>query len=858
MLGKIIKELLNILLGAGFKDAVINIFGETAGTAVEKKVQQTYFCLKLDDFIKKQADEITSEQLETIFSKIKKEIWMQISNCNLDLIDELKEYMNNEFVVAEIPQEFRNGLRECLIQYIMFCISKKDKKFFNELLLNDRIQQNEDAVIELREKVVRLQEIINTMTEMEAQSVIMGSHQLHISNVEKVDIRRKEIEQIEQKFQAGSNVVFLCGRPGIGKTTLAKLYANRFCEKAESKGISHSVYFVSYEKSIENSIAKLSSDCRKYQAMDILAYWNNMEVAERKKILLIIDNFNEDKVQGSDKEDYFKELSSEFYKQLINLGIQVLFTTRINVERDVYKVLPVENPFELFERYVEVEIKENEKKTVKNIIRAVQSNTMLIVLSAHIWRENGKEEREKLLAQLENCSVGEREDEIPQEADAEVCNRTIYGQAEALLDFSGILKDVNARVIFADVSLLPLRGMDKKIFLELVDCGAENALNALIRNSWILEEDRVVRLHPMVKEIVYRQGICEYRTCYKFCENVGVKIQANKSFSERIKFKDCAWEIFKQFGKEKQLDKTFAELFYNLSDICDEIAQRSQALELVKAVYNNINVYNDDLLVKAGRLSGIAYSWNNYYKNMEDLEYANKLLDEAKETVDKIDVTKCDRLQYAKIYGRILSNYGSNNIAKAKCSQKDEEKYFTKALHYHNNVLEFREHKWEHFLLDENEGAGCSMENDVATSYNNIATTHFYLGQYEKSIANHLKAYQMRKKLGAKKLMNDNQQRIIGSVIELYRRDLQVEERYLQLVLDYYPELLKDNYTFYATKALKININYFNQLAKIILNNRQYSELVNEVLDKRELIMKWMESDVSLKEEYGNMLQKEE
>ena len=246
---------------------------------------------------------------------------------------------------------------------------------------------------------------------------------------------------------------------------------------------------------------------------------------------------------------------------------------------------------------------------------------MLIILFAHLWKRSN--EKEKLLDKIINCQIHEETEELERKADAEIEDLTIYGQTMALLDFSGIFKNDMTKKIFVNVSLLPLSGLEKNTFNEFVGCLDGNILESLIRDSWVLEEENKVFLHPIVREIVRKEGFVTYELCKDYCQTIEKVIRQNRKLVDRIKYKESVMEIFKIFSTETDMDIILVELFYWLSDICDEVAERDQSLDIVKIILSHLDVYDNNELKKAERMSGIAYSMNNSYKNMDEIGRAH-------------------------------------------------------------------------------------------------------------------------------------------------------------------------------------------------------------------------------------------
>lgn len=833
MLNQLINQLVEIILIDNVKDSVIAILNDALKVSAEQKIQYGYFCKYMDEFIDNQSNKEIAGQMITFTDNINKGVLKEIQELDLKVIEKLEKKLDKELEVLEIPKESRLPLRDNLIQYIKYFIYKKDKNFYNTLILNDHIRDNKNMIMEIQKWQSEVKEILNVTRKN--FPVIVGSSHLDIHDCDKIDSRIEDICKIKNRFEIGNNVVFLQGRPGIGKSTLARLYANDYCKEPN-----HIVYFIKYNESIEKTLSKLSVDDKKYKGEDILKYWETLSPQERTHILLIIDNFNENTLQGGDKKGFESEISSSFFGRLRDLGICILITTRIKVCDDVYEVLPVKDTMGLFERYFGEKIQKDDRRNIEQIIFSVRGNTMLIILFAHLWKRSN--EKEKLLDKIINCQIHEETAELVREVDAEIEDLTIYGQTMALLDFSGILKNNMIKKVFVNVSLLPLSGLEKNIFNEFVGYQDGNILESLIRDSWVLEEENKVFLHPIVREIVRKEGFITYELCKDYCRNIEKMIKQNRKLVDRIKYKESAMEIFKIFSTETNMDIILVELFYWLSDICDEVAERDQSLDIVKIILSHLDVYDNNEIKKAERMSGIAYSMNNSFKSMDDLDKAEDLLHNAKKVYELIEVPD-DKIQYERVAGKILNNFGSNYIARSQCNTMRKKEYLKNALSWQKRAFDYRQSLEQRYILEIDERIINMLKSDVATSYTCIATTYYYLGQYKEAINNHSKAEKMRRILEKIKNMNDNQERIIGCVIQMYKESLYVDVNDLKRVLAYYPKILEDNYRNQANKSLKVNMTNFLYITRIVLYDKRYSELQNELIDKYRSIINWLEEE---------------
>lgn len=848
MNNNMIKAFMNIML-AGSPEVAVKRFIE-GGCGQIVNYLNDYNCFKscVADYIQSIQSENTREQLEEIIHSVEGKVFEQIRKKNMTVIIDLDEELECKFSEAEILPEIRTNLKDTFVCYILTYIHKKDPGFFNSLKMQINLEQQNDTTEEQNQRIrkleimcTNLQALIRDITseEISMVPVIKGYDSLNINDSILIDDRTNEIEQIDNIFKMGSHVAFLYGRPGIGKTTLAKLYANH-C-------IANQIYFVKYEQSIEYTISKLSSEPGKYTGQDILNYWHKMVVEGHNTILLIIDNFNEDRLQGKNKRNFMTELSGEFYKNLVEIGIRIIFTTRINVGNNVFEVQPVEETFELFSRYCGSDIITLEQEIqIKKIISAVHSNTLLIVLTAHIWRRSNTVERGGLLKAIVKGTLQNNKNLIPINAEIETMENemTIFKQIAALLDFSSILNDDGLKKIFANVALLPLQGLSKFAFLDLLNYENDNDLNDLINGCWVLCENNMIMMHPIIREIAFAKEIVSYSLCREYCENICVNLDIEKPLNNRIVYKECAYEIFDKFKDIEEMDIILVRLFYRLSDIFDSISEKEISMEITDVISRNIVKMESFSLERARMLSGIAYSINNCFDSMDDLEKADRLLGSAKDIAEELEITQNNRLQYALTYGKILSNYGSNCISKGRHNSNQADAHFTEALEWHRSALEFRQNQLDRLYVDAD--IRKKMKAEVATAYTNVATSCFLLRRYKEAIEYHLKAYEIRKELRNENAQSVNLQRIIGCVLEIYKHNLGIDSNLLIDVLNYYPDILKTNYYYKNMNSLKINLSYFSKVATIIQYDKRFPFLMDELNDKTRQIADWLKDEDEL------------
>lgn len=652
--------------------------------------------------------------------------------------------------------------------------------------------------------------------------VIKGNQSLHIDSILDTDIskavfRTEEIESIRRRIEINqSSVLFLAGRPGIGKTTLARLYANTCKGKI--------IYFVKYRGSFEETLNSLSIKKREDSWKKVLEYWKKLDGKKRNQILLIIDNFNDDSVDGAEKA-YYEALGTGVYEELKDLGIQLLITTRINVGKNVYVVEGVKDPITLFEAYYKRDLNEQQKKDVRSLAELLHNNTLLLALCAGLMREECS--LDELISEIKKCNSKTHDLFLEKEADFDDEGRrerfTLYEQVKAILNIGTVLKQEANCYILANMALLPLRGMQKKEFLQFIhkETGeGVNLINSLILRSWILEENHVVCLHPLIREVVLDNDfVVSWDRCREYCNSLNERLDLKHEFRDREPYKNYAEEVYTIFHDTH--DRVLAELFYNLSDIYDQTANRKKSREMIDHVVPYLDEIEESRR-KVRLYGGIAYSYNNQAHTVKDLDYAAGLLNQAEDMLERIRA-RCTTWEYYCESGRIYSNRGSNELARISWEEDKEQsnKHALRALEFHQRALEQRKKALESTCVKDEIA---SSKRDIATSYIGVAAAYFKLGCFEDAVQVFSQSLTIRAVYDVGRVPI-SQQGILKSILGWYNKKGSCDFAIFEKVLNFYPDLLNKNMEQENESAFHRNKLYFEELCKIINQDDDFAAL---------------------------------
>ena len=314
--------------------------------------------------------------------------------------------------------------------------------------------------------------------------------------------RDSELQQIHELFQGGSNAVFLTGMGGIGKSEIAKVYAETH------RDIYTTVVFASYETDLLHLIASdqaipvenlQQASATGGDGETTEAYFNRkMKVLRsivNKNTLLIIDNFDVE--------------FDPHLREVLQLPCRILWTTRTDFSVYGYKTVkigPLEN-FEdlvtLMQRIDKVYTAPQEQQAIRDIIRLLDCHTFAVSLTASQMKAS-RTKPEKMLAQLQEEGLHIRTRSSFAHTD-DGRRATAYEYIRALFDFSRL--DETACAILRYMACMPREGVDIDLFMECCSIDDFSDISRLSELNWLQidEENDRICLHMLVKELVCEQ-----------------------------------------------------------------------------------------------------------------------------------------------------------------------------------------------------------------------------------------------------------------------------------------------------------------------------------------------------------------
>lgn len=323
--------------------------------------------------------------------------------------------------------------------------------------------------------------------------------------------REEEIRNIHEMLQQ-SSVLFLQGMGGIGKSEIAKGYAQAYADQYDT------VIFASYQGSLLDMV--VGQDIRIEGLRRNTAYGEDAETNEvffaRKlqtlkdlsdeRTLIIVDNFDV-------KYD-------EHLEDFVSGPYRILFTSRYaHKDYPSLSVGPIQN-FEklrqIFKKHYGESVSARDQQVVDQIIRLVGCHTITIELIAKQMEASYLSPTEMLeLLQKGGTNSGAEEDV---ERD---------GQEKSAFDFIKDLFHLSAlteeeQYILKCMCLVPLGGIHIRRLKQYLELKNLNVVNQLVSKSWLITEQdtKFVKLHPIICDVVKDQLQPDQTSCSQYIKGV--------------------------------------------------------------------------------------------------------------------------------------------------------------------------------------------------------------------------------------------------------------------------------------------------------------------------------------------------
>lgn len=479
--------------------------------------------------------------------------------------------------------------------------------------------------------------------------------------------RETDLEQIHELLKENDKI-FLTGVAGIGKSELAKMYAERY------KRDYTNILYMRYMGDIEDMIADSDfADDTDNNADSRFERHSRFFRSLKEDTLIIIDNF-----------DIVPIIESGFDK-LMQYRCKILFTTRCRFsEYTEYelKEMPQNDLIGLVSKFYD----KTEKKLdiVEQIIDEVHRHTLSVELAARLLA-SGILRPKKLLAELKKSkSIYKNEDKINIVKDGKNTKATYYEHIHRLMYIAAL--DGEGGEILKHLTFVSGKGINKRLLARWLNLQNLNNVNLLLEYGIIQENEfHKIALHPLIKEITIDDKEPSIANCKAFIENMhgeyllhGIDLPYYKTMFEVteniicIAYKDDI-EIYKAFIKDAFAYMERYAYKSGMSLIISELEQYSESVDDTALILDYKSAYEH--IINGDMQKSAEYEMQavnlcdsltnphlkaNIYANMGGLYHAESEMLKAKEFMEKAyRILTENNLQYTADSLTQICNYAS-------------------------------------------------------------------------------------------------------------------------------------------------------------------------------------------------------
>lgn len=314
--------------------------------------------------------------------------------------------------------------------------------------------------------------------------------------------RENELEQIHNLLSENDKV-FLYGIAGIGKSELAKMYAQKYKKEYTN------ILYLRYMGNIKDMIANCDfADDTSENTESRFERHNRFLKSLKEDTLIIVDNFN------------VVPTPESRFDELMGYRCKILFTSRCRFsEYTEYelKEMPKSELIGLVSKFYD----KTEKKIdiVREIIDEIHGHTLSVELAARLL-SSGISRPKKLLTELKKSkSILKNEDKINIIKDGKNTKATYYEHIHKLMCVAGLTGEGGE--ILKHLTFVSNNGINKRLFARWLNLKNLNSMNLLIEYGFIQESEfHKISLHHLVKEITIDDKKPSIKNCYTFISNI--------------------------------------------------------------------------------------------------------------------------------------------------------------------------------------------------------------------------------------------------------------------------------------------------------------------------------------------------
>lgn len=378
--------------------------------------------------------------------------------------------------------------------------------------------------------------------------------------------RESEIDKMHYIMEK-NQLLFLSGIGGIGKTELAKQYANRYRNEYNT------IIFAVFNKdivSLVNDEILINHIEKDEKESDIDYFKRKIEILKQivtDKDLIMIDNFDVD--------------SDERLETLFCCPCKFIVTSRMDFRDYNYPQITVdrmeniEDVLQLFSSYNEIIYDAEDTIAIEKLVEYVDYHTMTVELIAKYLRVSGEAPTLLLECFMQKEGTTNTKDiNVKQRKDHRLRAESVNHHLETLFDVSGF-EDTEKEVI-GSLSLLANIRIKKQRFEEI--CPIEHIsekLNQLIKRGWIEYNEKLdkISLHQIIQDLIYKNLRPTAENCPNIVRGINQYITADTANYIERRMKQSVLEVFMNRITGSSIPYAKLCLLYGQKDKLDEAEQ---------------------------------------------------------------------------------------------------------------------------------------------------------------------------------------------------------------------------------------------------------------------------------------------
>lgn len=433
--------------------------------------------------------------------------------------------------------------------------------------------------------------------------------------------RDEERKQIHQAFESGKRAVFLHGEGGIGKSTLAVSYGEKFEKEYDA------ILFLRYRDSLEELLHEINSHIHNFDEED--HSFKQLHRLLSPHILLIIDNFDIE----IDQDEYLDEF--------LKLNAHLLFTSRTDfssvcggiVSQIEVCSLPYEQLMRLFSRKSGQQIRnDNEKVLFDRLLKKVDYNTYVVELlgcqiaASEYSLEELWESVSKGLVQLTEA------EKIRVQKDGKNYKRTVPDIMRVLFRIAD-LSEARKQAL-RNLYMLRFLEVDRDTYFSMTYERNLDVLNDLAELGWVKHDAFNYWLHPLMEAMVQLEMPPNSANCYVIFHRINWIIDECVKYdgygmADEIKHEDncqflCAFFLHADFGNREIRKMAIGWLFDMISndyagigDLCNWWF-RALYEKMLRAVLEYKLSSSDELKIRCIYFVAWAAEYGHLWLNADD------------------------------------------------------------------------------------------------------------------------------------------------------------------------------------------------------------------------------------------------